>query len=251
MRPTKELNLRTRFEATTNEQGFGLELTGSNIGLGIAWRSEAFSELADAIRRCRTPSYSLWRHSLAVGATSYRLAALLGLDAERRHLAYLGGLFHDAGKTKARPETLFKNGPLDAAEQAHLREHPRLGAAMVEALGLDAVVEAAHCHHEMFDGSGYPDGLRGSQIPLTARVVAVADHFEAMCESRPYRPVGLGRSDALALVADLAERGSLDRAVTIHLAAATAERIARPDDSFHRFGRALEPALHASSAAAD
>lgn len=211
--------------------------------VATGWRGAALGELLAAIRRCRTETYTLWDHSLAVGATAFRLAASLGLSPSTRRLVYLGGLLHDVGKTRTRLETLFKPGPLDGHERAHMRLHPTIGAGLVRSLDVDAVVEAAHCHHELFDGSGYPDGLAGAQIPYTARIVAVADHYEALRESRPYRPIGCTRNEALSLVARLATSRKLDPAVSRHLPHVTGVATPSPSNYLHTIARHFELSL--------
>jgi HD-GYP domain-containing protein (c-di-GMP phosphodiesterase class II) len=105
------------------------------------------------------------------------------LDALRR-----AGLLHDVGKIGMPDAILQKPGRLDAAEFALMRQHPGLGYRMVCAAGLD-VREALWVlhHHELFDGSGYPHGLSGNEIPLGSRIILVADAFDAMTIDRPYR----------------------------------------------------------------
>lgn len=168
------------------------------------------AHLLDSIRGCRNESYALWDHSIRVAATSWRVAVAYGARAETRRLAYLGGLLHDVGKTVTCATMLFKPGPLTPEERKVMNLHPAEGAHLVRGLRLDAVTEAVHLHHELFDGTGYPFGLRGTEIPLVARIVAVADYYEALRESRPYRPVACSPDEALALVAGLANEKKLD-----------------------------------------
>jgi putative nucleotidyltransferase with HDIG domain len=153
--------------------------------------------------------YSLLRHSRAVACTSERLAVALGLDARTRGIAYLAGLLHDAGKTRTRPETLFKRGPLMPDEREHMREHPVSGFLLLRGLGERHVLDAVLYHHELFDGSGYPCGLAGYRIPLIARLVAVADYYEALREDRPYRS-GVTRDEALRMLALATGHGKFD-----------------------------------------
>lgn len=176
------------------------------LGLG---RSGVLSNLLDALRACRSDTYALWDHSIRVAATARRLAAA-GLSAEQRRLAYLGGLLHDVGKTVSCAHALFKPGPLTDAERKSMNLHPILGAELVADLRIDAVTDAVRLHHELFDGTGYPYGLRGAEIPVVARVVAVADYYEALTESRPYRPVACRPAEGLGLVAALARDRRLD-----------------------------------------
>lgn len=197
-------------------------------------------ELLDAIRSCRTDTYELWEHSLAVAATARQLACALGLSREHRRLAYLSGLLHDVGKSTMCYATLFKPGPLTTEERSYLREHPQLGAAMVEELKAPEVLDAVHCHHELFDGSGYPFGLQEAQIPILARIVGVADYYEALCESRPYRPVACTHEEAVAIIDTLAATGKLDPTVCAKLEFATAARSQEPFKMFERFSLFFE-----------
>lgn len=119
----------------------------------------------------------------------YGMALLreIGLDGELRQAEY-GFLLHDAGKVGVPERILNKPGPLTAAEWRVMRTHPLIGYQMVGASSfLRPAAEVIRYHHEMFDGSGYPEGLRGEEIPLAARVFAVVDAFDAMTTDRPYR----------------------------------------------------------------
>ena len=193
------------------------------------------TELLSAIQSCRSETYALWEHSLAVAATARQLALSLGLSREHRRLAYLSGLLHDVGKSSMCHATLFKPGPLTVDERSYLRQHPRLGAELVEELKAPEVLDAVHCHHELFDGSGYPFGLQETQIPILARIVGVADYYEALRESRPYRPLACTHGEALAIISSLAETRKLDPAVCARLEIAVASRSQEPFKLFERF----------------
>lgn len=106
---------------------------------------------------------------------------------ERPEVGY-GFFLHDIGKVGIPEHVLCKPGPLDPAEWDVMRAHPSIGAQIVEPIRfLAGAVEIVRCHHERWDGLGYPDGLAGEDIPLAARVFAVADSFDAMTSDRPYR----------------------------------------------------------------
>ena len=127
-------------------------------------------------------------HGARVAALAEPVVLRFGWDRERvRSLRYAAPL-HDIGKVKVRREVLAKPGPLTLDEVAEVRRHPRAGAELVIPLR-----SARHAlpyilfHHECWDGSGYPAGLRGRSIPLEARILAVADAFDAMISPRPYR----------------------------------------------------------------
>jgi diguanylate cyclase (GGDEF)-like protein len=111
----------------------------------------------------------------------------LGLDAERIERLRLAGLLHDVGKIGVSDRILRKPGRLNADEAAEMSNHVRIGHAIVASAELDEEARWVRHHHEHFDGSGYPDGLRGDEIPPESRIILVADAFEAMTSDRPYR----------------------------------------------------------------
>jgi HD-GYP domain-containing protein (c-di-GMP phosphodiesterase class II) len=136
-------------------------------------------------------------HSERVGAWSRRIAVGLGLPSEDVETVAQAGLLHDIGKIGVPEPVLRKQGALDEREWALMRRHPMIGAQIVapfECLAAAAVV--IRHHHERQDGTGYPDGLVGQAIPLGARIVAVADVFDALTSDRPYR-AALSRGAAL------------------------------------------------------
>jgi HD-GYP domain-containing protein (c-di-GMP phosphodiesterase class II) len=109
-------------------------------------------------------------------------------DEERLAQLELGALLHDVGKIGVEDRILRKPGRLDPEELAQMRKHPEMGAHMLQ--GVPFLLPAVTCalrHHEQYDGRGYPDGIVGEAIPIEARVVAVADTFDAMTSDRPYR----------------------------------------------------------------
>lgn len=107
--------------------------------------------------------------------------------AARPGIAY-GFFLHDIGKVGVPEHVLRKSGPLDELEWEVMRTHPMVGAQIVEPISfLGEAVEIVRSHHERFDGAGYPRGLVGEEIPLAARIFAVADSFDAMTSDRPYR----------------------------------------------------------------
>ncbi|HEX5759387.1 MAG TPA: HD domain-containing phosphohydrolase [Thermoanaerobaculia bacterium] len=127
-------------------------------------------------------------HFRRVAAYSLLLGAELGLDREALEALELAAILHDIGKIAVPDAILGKPAPLDAAEVAVMQSHPAVGAEIVGRLrSLRHVLPAVRSHHERVDGKGYPDGLKESEIPLPARIIAVADAFDAMTTSRPYR----------------------------------------------------------------
>ena len=127
-------------------------------------------------------------HSRAVGLWCWRIAKKLGLSREETLLATRSGSIHDIGKTTTPLEILTAPRSLDADEWEIMRLHTMEGVKIVETIPeLSQFVSAVRWHHERMDGTGYPDGLASSEIPLQARIVAVADAFNAMVARRPYR----------------------------------------------------------------
>jgi hypothetical protein len=127
-------------------------------------------------------------HSERVALVARFLGTTLGLSEEDCERLYLAGLLHDLGKLGVPDAILRKPGPLDDEETVQLRRHPERGWAILQDLGqLEHLVPGILCHHERYDGNGYPDGLAGDAIPLLARVLAVADSYDAMISDRPYR----------------------------------------------------------------
>lgn len=131
-------------------------------------------------------------HSRQVADLSRCLALRMGLPQQQADLIHIAGHMHDIGKIGVPDEVLAKQGPLTKAEWDLVKKHPVIGAkilAPVQAMnGPTGISKMVLHHHERWDGRGYPFGLRGTEIPLGARVQALADSFSAMMESRPYRP---------------------------------------------------------------
>ena len=135
-------------------------------------------------------------HCETVSELCALMAQQLGLDAERIEELRLAGLLHDVGKIGVADAVLLKPDELDDLELGEMRNHVIIGHTIVSAAELEKQAHWILHHHEHFDGGGYPDALRGDEIPLESRIILVADAFEAMASDRPYR---VGRSDADAL----------------------------------------------------
>ncbi|MGH7710639.1 MAG: HD-GYP domain-containing protein [Gemmatimonadaceae bacterium] len=138
-------------------------------------------------------------HSLRVSKYCVAIAQRLGLTSEVVQDIELGGRVHDIGKIGVREEVLNKAGPLTDDEYGHIMTHPMVGWRILQPLLRDMprALNIVRSHHERFDGRGIPDGLAGEQIPIEARIAAVADTFDAMTSARPYRP-GLALDVTLA-----------------------------------------------------
>jgi putative nucleotidyltransferase with HDIG domain len=127
-------------------------------------------------------------HSERVGRASVMIAHELGMERERLEVLRFAGILHDVGKLGVPTRILRKEGPLTPEERRVIELHPEYGHEMVRGIGFLGEARAAILHHhERLDGSGYPYGLAGQQIPEFARVVAVADAFDAMTSTRSYR----------------------------------------------------------------
>ena len=139
-------------------------------------------------------------HSARVTALAESIAFRLGWSEERLALLHVGGPLHDIGKLAISDEVLRKPGRLDDDELAHIREHPKLGARLlIRVAAFRRAPPYVLYHHERWDGTGYPTGRAGEEIPVEARVLAIADAFDAMTSDRPYRRA-LDRDEALAEV---------------------------------------------------
>ncbi|MBI4421116.1 MAG: HD-GYP domain-containing protein [Gemmatimonadetes bacterium] len=131
-----------------------------------------------------------WGHSTRVSQYSVRIARGLGLGPPWCAAVALGAELHDVGKIGVPRELLQRPGPLTPSEHRQVMQHTVIGEGMLRPVFPDhsEVLGVARWHHERVDGRGFPDGLRGEWIPLPARIVAVADAFDAMTSERPYRP---------------------------------------------------------------
>jgi putative nucleotidyltransferase with HDIG domain len=137
-------------------------------------------------------------HTERVGDYTLMLARELGFGEEELEAVEMGAIIHDIGKIGIPDRILLKPGRLDTDEFSEMRRHPEISSYILEGLDLPQIVhDMARNHHERFDGNGYPDGLAGEEIPLAARILTVADAFDAMTSDRPYRSA-LAVEDALA-----------------------------------------------------
>ncbi|MDQ3877859.1 MAG: HD-GYP domain-containing protein [Actinomycetota bacterium] len=162
-------------------------------------------------------------HSISVALLAQRLAQVVGWKTES-HLVYLAGLLHDVGKVGIPDSVLLKPGPLSTHEWEVMRSHPALGASILKPIKLyPEVLAAVLSHHENLDGTGYPQGLVGDEIHPIARVIRVADSFDAMTSTRSHRAA---RSVDETLDVLVSERGSVYQPDIVE---ALAEMVHEPD----------------------
>lgn len=191
-------------------------------------------------------------HSAAVAIYSRDIATRMGLSEDEQNLVHLCGLVHDIGKVGLPAGLLEKPGALTLEERRTMEEHPAIGEHILSKV--DDYAEIARIvrhHHERVDGLGYPDGLRGEEIPRLAKIIAVADAYDAMTSDRPYRDAMPSRVARLRLAQ--AVESQFDTTVVAAfeaiLAGATeAYRIARRDDFSLDTQRVQQRALEAASA---
>ena len=142
------------------------------------------------------------RHSERVAALTARLSRELGLSDQERETAELSALLHDVGKIAVPDSILNKPGKLTPEEFAEMQKHPAHGARIlknIQSATVEAVIPGVRYHHERWDGKGYPEGLAGESIPFIARLLGVADFYDALTSSRSYRPA-MPAAEAIRLV---------------------------------------------------
>ena len=170
-------------EAIKNTQLFD-ELQRSNLELTLAYDAtiEGWSRAMD-LRDKETEG-----HTLRVTELTLSLAQAVGLKDEELIHVRRGALLHDIGKLGVPDEILYKNENLSEAEWKIMHKHPLFAHQMLSSISyLENALVIPYCHHEKWDGSGYPRGLKGEEIPVAARIFALADVWDALTSDRPYR----------------------------------------------------------------
>jgi putative nucleotidyltransferase with HDIG domain len=153
-------------------------------------------------------------HSERVNAYAVLLAKQLGLGPKEIREVHIASLFHDIGKIGIEDKILRKPAMLTDQEYTVMKQHPEKGAQMLSKIkAMRDIVPGVRFHHERWDGSGYPLGLKGEQIPIAARIVAVADAFDAMTTNRPYQKA-MPFEVAIGRLLELTERVYDKRVVT-------------------------------------
>jgi HD-GYP domain-containing protein (c-di-GMP phosphodiesterase class II) len=183
----------------TNRQAivYSAELEGTVEGEPLPADEHQLRVLSTALARAVDAKDSYTRsHSETVSNLCILTGSELGLSPDRLAKLRIAGLLHDVGKIGTPDAILNKPSGLTEAEYETIKEHPVLGEGIIGAADLDEEARWVRHHHERPDGQGYPDGLRGDEISIEARIIGVADAFEAMISDRPYRQ---GRSESEAL----------------------------------------------------
>ncbi len=197
-KPVEFVELRTRLAA----------LLRVKMLLGQLERAEAVITTLALTIEARDP-YTLG-HCDRLSRYAVALGEALGLDHEMLRALRLGGYLHDLGKIAVPDGILLKPGPLDPVEQERIRAHPGAGSDLVLGLrSMELVRPIMRHHHEKWDGSGYPDRLKGAAIPLGARIISVVDVFDALHTERPYK-AALPRSEAVSLLIRETDAGYWD-----------------------------------------
>ena len=157
-------------------------------------RKKHLETIAALSRSMEAKDYYTGGHTERVSTSPSRSPSRLGFEGRELDAIEIGALLHDIGKIGIPERILHKPGPLDEEEWKVMKEHPVISEYILSEVDLDPIVlQIARSSHERMDGKGYPDGLAGDEIPLPARIVLVADAFDALTSDRPYRSARAGR----------------------------------------------------------
>jgi diguanylate cyclase (GGDEF)-like protein len=168
-------------------------LSESQDNAGTYARRNGLSAIYALVSTVEAKDPYTYGHSRKVNTYAVALAEAIGLSPEEVSRVSTAALLHDIGKIGVPDKVLNKKGKLNAEDWEAIKAHPRLGATIVGNVpNLVPCVSIILHHHERWDGSGYPEGLKGEEIPIEARILAIADSFEAMSSARPYRPALCG-----------------------------------------------------------
>ncbi len=173
-------------------------------------------------------------HSDRMAVYAIQLGERLGLQEDELRNLRIACFLHDIGKVAVPDDILLKPGPLDANEMEVVKQHPVIGEEICAPLkSLRHILPLIRHHHERMDGSGYPDGLCGTEIPLMARILQIADIYDALITDRPYR-IALSRDEALQILQCEAMRGWLDTLLVSEFSC-----ILQSDDDYVGIGRSM------------
>jgi len=183
---------------------YPIYLSVHSFGNVVALRDQTETAIQQLVKSIDLRDTGTGVHSQNLEKAAERLALAVGLTPEHAKEVGLAGRAHDLGKIEISDSILLKRGPLTPEERVLMQEHPTIGANMLSAYSaFSKSVEFVKHHHERWDGRGYPDGLKGEDIPIGARIIAVVDSYDAMTADRPYRK-SLGVAEAVSrLKADM------------------------------------------------
>ncbi len=239
-----------RSELQTDLGEGGSEVAALEVVLYAGQRDteQVFYDLAASIQERDSQTYE---HCQRVAGYAGRLARRMGWDPYHAHQLALAALVHDLGKTWIGNDILLKESALSHEERLLMERHPLVGAQMLAGYDLDPFfIETVLYHHESYDGSGYPSGLHGEEIPLGARMLTVVDVYDALTSARPYKTAFTAEATRQYLLSEAGRRfdpaivvgfqrvlePEADRAVTRELRAVTGNLTLMPAD-----GRAPAP----------
>jgi putative nucleotidyltransferase with HDIG domain len=172
------------FSAISLKAGIAID----NARLYDDLRSLFYNTVETLVRTIQAKDQYTSGHSTRVSRYALLIAEKLDLTTKEKHQLYLASMLHDIGKIGVPDELLHRPGKLSEEEMERVRNHVQLGASMIEMLGeMHPIVPLIRHHHESWDGTGYPDGMKGEEIPLISRIISVADMYDAMTSDRPYR----------------------------------------------------------------
>ncbi len=216
-------DLISLFEELAAKENFWLDITSSEIQqiivdraiypqqqldlIGLVAVSKIYSHIIDF----RSPFTAV--HSAGVSAVSTALARLMDFSDTECVMMQIAGYLHDIGKLAIPLEILNKPGPLNKEEFSVIKGHVYHSYRLMEGISsMHTINQWASFHHERIDGNGYPFHVKGAELPLGARIMAVSDVFTAITEDRPYRK-GMNGTEALRIIKDMADNNSLDRSI--------------------------------------
>ncbi len=184
------------------KSGISTEYKAEKVRAMARSKIASFTMLESLVIAVDTKDRYTRHHSEDVMTHSLAIAQRLGMSEDEQEVIAVAALLHDVGKIGVPDFILRKPGALTGDEFDAIRQHPQIGAVIVAAVaGLESALDSVRHHHERWDGAGYPDRLRGEQIPLHARIMAVADAYSALTMDRPYRQ-GRSHDAALAVLKD-------------------------------------------------
>ncbi len=179
-------------EAKHDEQNFKIEMLSLRLFVTLSQTVEAKDKYTNG-------------HSMRVATYSEMIAKAMGMSEDEQKKIYFCGLLHDIGKISIPDEIINKKGKLDDAEYAEIKKHPLAGWNILKDIEeVPDLAIVARWHHERYDGKGYPDGKPGTELPIFARIVSVADAYDAMTSNRSYRSI-MPREKVISIIEE--ERG--------------------------------------------